>query len=523
MTDIRELLHSATPLAEDLDVDSLRRAAGRRRVRRFAVTTIAVVVVAASAAVVLTAGRPAGRRHVVVQGSSTTAVSTSTVPIFGTASTGVDLLPAAPLARRDGAAVVWTGTSLAVWGGNFDAPNSGVAGPYRSYKDGAVYDPATRQWTPMAASPLPIGEQAAGARTDDGVVFTQGRATAMWDPATNRWRRLDDAPAPALDLTYTGSLVVSYSANATLDPRSGTWRPLPSVPVQLARSTLAWTGHELVVIGGPGDPFRSANAIALDPERREWRRLPDPPPAVHAEALAATWDGRRVVVVNYDMRAIAYDPGSDTWSTLPNMPARFSEHLPTAGSVGGYTAVLMSGAVVVLTPSDLWVPLPYGQIPYGNVGSTRPSPDSAGGDLFVTGVRNRESNGIAIVDLARMVATASRLQVGIGSVLPPPGYRLLTSHFDGLPSNERVRIELNGPNEATCSVDSTYSYVTPPPTGSLVHVTLQNDGEPKGWYRNASGTQWNTDATGTDSLSVECSDPTTARQLAESASFKNTS
>ncbi len=77
-----------------------------------------------------------------------------------------------------------------------------------------------------------------------------------------------------------------------------------------------------------------------------------------------------MVVVNYDMRSIGYDPTTDTRATLPSVHARFSEHFPTSGLVGGYTVVLMAGAAVVLMPSDVWVPLPYGQIPFGDVGST---------------------------------------------------------------------------------------------------------------------------------------------------------
>ena len=79
------------------------------------------------------------------------------------------------------------------------------------------------------------------------------------------------------------------------------------------------------MIGGPGDAFRSAVAYAYDPAADAWRRLADPPAKLHAEALAADWDGKRVVVVNYDMQAHSYDPATNTWTTLKSVPARFSE------------------------------------------------------------------------------------------------------------------------------------------------------------------------------------------------------
>jgi hypothetical protein len=458
---------------------------------------------------------------VVVEGNSTTAPN-STLPTFDTAATGVELLPSPPLAPRQGPAIVWTGSGLAVWGGNFDGPNSG-GGAYRSFNDGAVYDPATRAWTPMAASPLPVGEQAAGVRTDDGIVFTQGRATAIWDPAENSWRKVDDAPAPAFDLTFTGSVVVSYRANATLDPRNGTWQSLPAMPVEFERSTFAWTGHELVVIGGGGTPFTDAEAFALDPERREWRRIANPPTGTHSEALSATWDGRRVVVVNYDMRAIAYDPERDTWTTLPSVPARFSEWSPTTVSVGGNTAVFMAYTVVVLMPNGTWVPLPYGPIPFGSVGTTRPDPTSAAGVVFVAGTRRDGSNAIAILDPARMVETGHRLQVGVGSVPVPAGYRLGSSSYDevqgGLVS-EAVTVNLDGTGGGSCSLQATYSGIVPPSFDALVPETLQTDGAATEWYRNASGTQWRTASTTSDSFDVECADPAVARAIAESASFK---
>jgi hypothetical protein len=42
----------------------------------------------------------------------------------------------------------------------------------------------------------------------------------------------------------------------------------------------------------------------------------------------------------------------------------------------------------------------------------------------------------------------------------------------------------------------------------------------KTWYRNPPGTQWKFSPNTSDTLAVECSDPATARALAESASFK---
>ena len=513
MTDIRELLHNAAPFVDDLDIDTLRRAAQGRRNRRIAIAIAATVlsIVGTGTTIAIATSQHHGRRHLVVT------EPTSTLPGTHTAGTGLELLPSPPLSPRGAEAVVWTGTNLAVWGGY---AHTETQGPDRAFNDGSFFSPAAHTWTPMAASPLPATvEQAVGVLTLDGIVFTRGRSTAIWNPATNTWRKLGDAPQPVTDLTFTGSIVVSYSADATLDLASGTWRALPVVPVQLQRSTLAWTGRELVVIGGPGTPFTTAAAIALDPARREWRRLAAPPTDVHAEALAADWDGRRVVVVNYDMKAIAYDPTSNVWSTLPDVPARFSEWTPTARSVDGYTVVFMAQAVVVLTPNNTWAPLPYGEIPFGIIASGRPALNTQPGGrvLFVLGIRNGATVLVA-ADPATLSANAARLQVGAGSVQNPPHYQLRAAHYDA--TSDAVDIGLTGPNDATCTVTSRYTNVVSPNFAGLTQESLENDRLAKTWYRNPQGTEWRTAPTSSDSFDVKCSDPSTARALAASASFK---
>jgi len=479
-----------------------------------------IALVATGAALAATTGNHGSHRRVLVEEPTTTAPSTTSPANPHTGTPAVAMLPSPALSPRSQAAMVWTGTSLAVWGGDLDAPNMGLRGSYRVFNDGSFYAPATRTWTPMAAAPLPASVDAPeGALTSAGVVFGRGRATALWDPATNAWRKLGDAPRTVTDMTFTGSAIVSYSANATLDVRSGVWRALPPPPLQLQRPTFAWTGRELVVVGGPLTPFTSAQAIAFDPTTREWRRITDPPADLHAEALSADWDGRRVVVVNYDMRAYAYDPAGDSWSALPAVPARFFEWYPRVRSAGGYTAAFMAGAIVVLTPGGAWVPLPYGEVPFGTIASTRAAFDArqAGAVLFVLGVRNNGTFAFASVDPALLVATAARLQVGIGAVRLPVDYRLETTHYD-LVSNG-IDVELGGPHYASCSVTSTYTGPSTKVTAP-VRESLENDGAPTTWHRNAAGTLWQATPTTTDSFTIKCAGPAPARWLAASASFK---
>ena len=49
-------------------------------------------------------------------------------------------LPPAPLRKRDGSVVVWTGRSLLVWGGEIGTP-AGTSTPPRFLADGAAFTP----------------------------------------------------------------------------------------------------------------------------------------------------------------------------------------------------------------------------------------------------------------------------------------------------------------------------------------------------------------------------------------------
>ena len=276
---------------------------------------------------------------------------------------GIMYLEEPPLRPRWGPAMVWTGSEIVAWGGQASD------GSERTFTDGAAYNVATRRWRPMAQAPLPGGEsRPVGVMTGAGVVIAQGANAARWEPATNTWSELPDPPRPVVDLATDGTLAVSASANAVLDTRDGRWRELPEPPVHLERPTTAWTGSQLIVVGGPSTAFASAVALAVDPSEGMWRRLATPPDRLHAEALSADWDGERVVVVNYDMQAVAYDPRTDQWEQLPDTPARFFENAPTFASPGDGTGVAFHAlAAVVRTAGGAWVPLPNALLPQGRV------------------------------------------------------------------------------------------------------------------------------------------------------------
>jgi hypothetical protein len=107
-------------------------------------------------------------------------------------------LPHAPLTGRSNPASVWTGSVWFVWGGT-----AGKSGKQR-LTDGAVYDPATKTWTPLPSAPVSRyrDAQAFLVGSDVVLVSTSEAASArtlradLYDPGTNTWSDL-----PSLRLT----------------------------------------------------------------------------------------------------------------------------------------------------------------------------------------------------------------------------------------------------------------------------------------------------------------------------------
>jgi prepilin-type processing-associated H-X9-DG protein len=130
----------------------------------------------------------------------------------------------------------------------------------------------------------------------------------------------------------TGS--VMFDNGAAYDPSTDTWRMLPPAPLAAREgSAAAWTGTEMVVVGGDAgspDGGAFADAAAYDPATGSWRLLP-PFPLGPRTGAWAVWTGRQVVVMGGSVSSAsarsgladdgaAYDPASNTWVTLPPLP-----------------------------------------------------------------------------------------------------------------------------------------------------------------------------------------------------------
>jgi hypothetical protein len=245
-------------------------------------------------------------------------------------------IASAPIAGRISAGTVWTGSEMIVWGGY------SLGGTFTVNRDGAAYDPATNRWRRIRNAPAGVrgGGGTAAAWTGDVAIFWAGNSPdgpargAVYDPAGDSWRKLPPGP---------------------LGPREG--------------YVSAWTGDELLIIGGTeGDGFASPLAAAVTPDGH-WRLLP----ALNdLEALipsGAVWDGSRVFVTgahylcaamgsacqDLEQIAVAYDPATDDLTVLaPPVAAP----LRVVGRAGHQVLFIAQGArtrtFVYDTAMDTW-------------------------------------------------------------------------------------------------------------------------------------------------------------------------
>jgi hypothetical protein len=302
--------------------------------------------------------------------------------------------PAPPLSPRTGQASVWTGTELLIWGGSGETQGQAEA------DDGAAYDPVTRAWTPMPASPLSPRDSAFAVWTGTRALFWGGetgpagsllRNGASYDPASRTWAMLPAAPLPpdpdgpqAIVWTGTQMVVIQPGADAAFDPVTNSWTTVPVLPAYTSdygTDWAEWTGSEVIAwAGGPAQ----AGAVRLSayswvPGSEAWTSLPGQPGDGWPFGTAASIGGRLLFLGGVMPCGVAcpapsfgngdwFDPSSGTWNSLP---VRY------AGDFG--PAVWTGSAMVVLaTKADASPGLPYGPrrgppVPAGAAAAFNPS------------------------------------------------------------------------------------------------------------------------------------------------------
>jgi hypothetical protein len=295
-------------------------------------------------------------------------------------------VPPAPQAQaftvNDDRAAVWTGRELLLWGGYTPVTGARADGAMRP-GDGLAYDPAAGGWRrllPPPGVPLERAHAAGWTGTELLVVdagtwppFADRLRGAAYDPAADRWRRL--APSPRLDrgellertVLWAGTRLLVWSfldrpgpAAAApgepdtvdlwaYDPAADRWTVLASPSARtrplLARSSLAWTGSEILAVQHTSvlRPDPAPFAGRYDPDRDRWAPIADPPLRVDFRAPGAlVWTGAALVAGG----SHAYDPTGDRWWPLP-APGRWTitgQAPPVRRLGGGELAVLVPAA-----------------------------------------------------------------------------------------------------------------------------------------------------------------------------------
>ncbi|MDQ1515795.1 MAG: hypothetical protein QOE80_1625 [Actinomycetota bacterium] len=210
----------------------------------------------------------------------------------------------APIPPAGGMAAVWTGRQLVVWGGQAGD------GTRRASGDGAAYDPGADRWEALPPAPV-------AGRFGTSAVWT-GREVLFWGgQAGPDTRGLQLPPTTA-----------TFADGAAYDPATRRWRTLPVAPIGARTGHQAvWTGREMIVWGGysrccPIDSvIHDPAAAAYDPATDRWRRIADvPPPWSGDDGTAATVvDDDRPLIWRHSHLA-AYDPATDRWGEASGGP-----------------------------------------------------------------------------------------------------------------------------------------------------------------------------------------------------------
>jgi hypothetical protein len=261
-------------------------------------------------------------------------------------------LAEAPIEPRLSHSATWSGDRLLVWGGG---DGTGVEA------DGAAWEPTSEEWRVLPAAPIEPRWAHEAAWTGDRLLVWGGTAGpdhlaecftdgALYDPVTGTWEAIPPAPDGMrcnAAVAWTGDELLVVGGfddvgppspgtlrvdGVAFDPATGEWRDLSALPV-VARygAVSAWTGDELLVWGGTGEGTEHlGDGAAYDPVSDTWRQLASAPLGPRSAPLWA-WTGEELVIAGgQDLDAVpadpladaaAYDPAADEWRAIAPLPA----------------------------------------------------------------------------------------------------------------------------------------------------------------------------------------------------------
>src|SRR6476660_2158179 len=215
------------------------------------------------------------------------------------------------------------------------------------------YDPAADTWKSLA--PLPTKRGSAVAVEVGGKIYTIGGATTMEGRVLNDSNgRLGDSKDPFFSAFGPARVL---SVNEVYDPATNKWETRQPMSVPRNHAFGAAVNGKIYVIGGRtghGFILTATNTDVVEeynPVSDRWNVPKERMPTARSGGVTGT-DGRRIYVAGGEVttqqlvgafRAIeAYDPMTNSWSTLPPMP--MPRH-GAAGAVIGNRLYLVSGMV----------------------------------------------------------------------------------------------------------------------------------------------------------------------------------
>lgn len=206
------------------------------------------------------------------------------------------------------AVVAWTGSEMIQWGG-------GCCGEFSD--SGSAYTPATNRWRALPASPLAARRETASTWTGKELVIAGGYAEVVRAGVVHE---------------------VFFADAAAYNPRTRSWRRLPSLPAPPRRGASAvWDGRDVLVVGGAAHHAPShgvefytplADVFAYRPSTNRWRRLASLPQGRVGQV--AVWTGKQLLVWGGQIlrrvklvptrTGLSYDPVRNRWSSIGASP-----------------------------------------------------------------------------------------------------------------------------------------------------------------------------------------------------------
>ncbi len=274
---------------------------------------------------------------------------------------------AAPAARHNHA-TVWSGTHMIIWAG-FGTDDLDT---------GSRYSPVSNNWFATSTTGVPA------ARTSPTAIWT-GSLMIVWggfgtlggfensggrySPVANTWQitTTNAATVPAERNSHTaiwtgtemivwggiGNESTNFNSGGRYNPTTDTWvaTPINGAPENRYSHTAVWTGTEMIVWGGydnsvlnSGGRYKTATSTWTNTAL-----VGAPSPRYYHTAV---WTGTEMIVWggydagNYLGNGRRYNPVTDTWISIGNLPPTVSLTGPTNGatSIAPVTFFLMATA-----------------------------------------------------------------------------------------------------------------------------------------------------------------------------------